>query len=284
MHSTNKKFFKGAVLAAGLLVASGLARASVFDHADQLFEQREGSSQNISDSRAEYLRLIPLVTENDLGYAIQQIGRLAVYEGTYMISDDPANNPRKAQIFNECKTLSAKIKDFPSQFTVYTYWRLACSALWIRYATATDRLVQISQIKLEFDDLVNDQLDIRADRSVDLRYQGGGINRVLSGIYSDTLSALIRRGLPNGTKALDMADQALRARAYPGDPNQASDYYSNHRYRAQALRSLFRSGDAVSEVVTAISEIEERASGGDLPVGMVPETTGELVLLRAMNH
>ena len=284
MNTSLKTTIRATIAVFGFAITSGSVQASVFDHADQMFAQRENNSQNVAAARSEYLSLMTSVTGADLGYAVQQIGRLAVYEGTYLISDDTANNAHKAQIFDQCRTTAARISGQPPLLTIYSYWRLACSALWIRYATGTERLTKLGEVKQEFDDLVDDQLNIRADRAVDLRYEGGGINRVLAGIFGDPLSALIRRGLPNGAKALDMANQALSARAYPGDPNQATDYYSNHRYKAVALRSSLRSADALTELSSAISEIEERDHDGDMPQGIEPETRGELVLLRGLNH
>lgn len=269
-------------LAMGLILSGSTCLASVFDQADQLFAQREGSTANVAAARAEYTRLVPSLGETDLAYAVQQLGKLALYEGIYLIADVPANNARKAKIFDDCRKVAAKLKNFPSQVTTYSYWRLSCTAHWIRTTTVIDRLAGIAEVKREFNDLVDDQLEVKADQGIDLRYQGGGINRVLAGIYGDPLSSLIRSGLPDGTKAIDMADRAIRARGFPGDVNQGTDYYSNHRYKANALKTQRRSNEALQELNAAVAEIEERNADSDLPVGIEAETKAEMTLMQNM--
>lgn len=285
MMNATKTFTSALILAGAALVSnSAPCFANLFDQADHFFELRESSLENIAAARAEYLRLAPSLADADLAYAVQQIGKLAVYEGTYLIPDAPENAPRKAQIFDQCREIAGKLKAVPTQVTVYTFWRLSCSALWMRHATVINRLAKIAEVKAEFDELIDVQFEVKAERNIDLRYQGGGINRVLSGIYGDTLSALIRTGLPNGAKALDMAERSLRARGFPGDVNQGTDYYSNHHYKASALIVLRRDAEAQVGLGAAIAEIEERSADGDLPVGMIPETKGELLLLKSMHH
>ncbi len=279
----SEKLAVAAALAASFLTAN-LAQASVFDAADSLFAQREGSAANVASARAEYLRLIPSQTGAQLAYAVQQVGLLAIYEGTYLIPDSDATNARKTQLFNECRQTAAKLQGDAAQKTVYSFWRLSCTALWLRYATTVQRLVELSAIKTYFNDLVGPDLEIKAAHNLDMRYQGGGLARSLSGVYSNQLASLIRDGLPNGDKALEMAERAIASRAYPGDTNTGADYYRNYRHKAESLNFLGRTTEAQTVLEGAISEVEERQTGDDLPVGIQPETKGELTVMKGMVH
>ncbi len=279
----SKKLVVAAALAASFFTAS-LAHAGVFDAADRLFALRESNAANVASARAEYLRLIPSLTGAPLAYAVQQVGLLATYEGTYLIPDSDATNARKTQIYNECRQTAAKLQNDATQKTIYAYWRLSCTALWLRHATTVQRLVELSAIKTYFDDLVGPDLEVKAAHNIDMRYQGGGMARSLAGIYSNQLASLIRDGLPNGAKALEMADRAIATRAFPGDTNTGADYYRNYRHKAECLNFLGRAADAQAVLTDAISEVEERQSDDDLPVGIQPETKGELTVMKGMVH
>lgn len=264
------------------LASSGNAQAGVFDTADGLFRTREANAANVQSARAEYVRLLPTVSGTDLAYAVQQIGLLATYEGSYLIPDSDGTNARKAQIFNECRQAAARLASDASQKTVYAYWRMSCTALWLKYATTVQRLAELSQIKAYFDDLVGPDLEVKPAHNLDMRYQGGGMSRALSAVYSNQLSSLIREGLPNGAKALEMADRAIASRAFPGDVNTGADYYRNYRHKAEALNFLGRTADAQTVLGDAIAEVEERQAEGDLPRGIEPESKGELAVMKSM--
>ncbi len=277
--------------AACLSVALTLALASVpanaagvFNQADALFAQRDNNAANVAAARAEYLRILPTVSGADLAYAVQQIGMLATYEGTYLIPDATANYARKAQIFDECRKTAAKLEGQADQITVHAFWRISCTALWLKYASTIQRLAELSAIKTYFNNLVDANLEIKPELNIDLRYQGGGMNRALSAIYSNPLASLIRDGLPNGAKALDMADRALRSRAFPGDPNQGADYYRNYRHKAEALNLLHREPEGQMLLASTITEITERQTDNDLPANIEPETKGELAVMQTMHH
>lgn len=279
----SKRLAVATTLAAALSTTT-IAQAGVFDTADRLFTQREGSLTNAQAARAEYVRLLPTLAGTQLTYAVQQIGLLATYEGSYLVPETDANNARKAQIFNECRQAAAKLQPDASQKTAYAFWRLSCTALWLRYASTVQRLAELSSIKAYFDDLVGPDLEIKPAHNLDLRYQGGGLLRALSAIYSNQLASLIRDGLPNGAKALEMADRAIASRAFPGDANTGADYYRNYRHKAEALNFLNRPSEAQAVLADAIAEIEERQSDSDLPVGIQPETKGELQVMKGMVH
>ncbi len=277
----SKRLAVAAALTASFLTA-GIARAGIFDTADGYYRSREANAANAQSARAEYLRLLPSLSGADLAYAVQQIGLLATYEGSYLIPDSDGTNARKTQLFNECRQAASRLQSDASQKTVYAFWRLSCTALWLKYATTVQRLAELSQIKAYFDDLVGPDLEIKPAHNLDMRYQGGGLSRALSAVYSNQLSSLIRQGLPNGAKALEMADRAIASRAFPGDVNTGADYYRNYRHKAEALNFLGRTADAQTVLTDAIAEVEERQADGDLPRGVEPETKGEVDIMKGM--
>ena len=134
----------------------------------------------------------------------------------------------------------------------------------------------LSSIKTYFNNIIDANLEVKPELNIDARYQGGGMNRVLSAIYSNQLSSLIRDGLPNGAKSLEMADRALRSAAFPGDPNAGADYYRNYRHKVEALNFLHREAEGQTLLASTIQEIEERQTDNDLPQGIEPETKGEI--------
>jgi hypothetical protein len=272
------------VLAAGLLGGglSGTGVAGVFDQADALFAQREGSSANVHAARADYEQIASAATGDDLAYCVQQIGRLAVYEGDYLLPADSGNDAARASLFDECRTYAKKLEGDQSHVNAYAFWRMACTAQWMQYATVADRLAQLSDTKAYFDKVVTDSLDIDAALGLDLSYQGGGMQRTLTAIYANQLSSLMRSTLPDGQKALAMANAALADPAYAGDPNAGADYYRNYRHKAIALAFLGDKADEASTLSDAIAEIQARASDDALPPGMEPETRAELALMQAM--
>jgi hypothetical protein len=256
------------------------ARAGVFDEADRLFQRRAEGSAVIAQSRAEYKRVLQNATGLDKGYAIQQIGRLAVYEGMYVYTDD--QRAQRAATFGDCRTLAGTMSGDAQLRTYYAYWRLQCTALWMKYATVAERLARLGEVKRDFNEVVNDDLEVRPELMLDVRYMGGGIYRTLAGIYSNSLSNLMRDNLPNGSMALTMVDRALRSRPYPGDANEGASYYSNYRQKAEVLTYNRQTADARTVLDDAIEEIEALQEAEELPAGLEPETIGELGVMRSM--
>jgi len=261
-----------------------LAHAGTFDEADRLFALREGSLANSAASRAEYQRLLPTVANAELAYAVQQIGRLAAYEATYLLPDDNANRARKVELWSGCRSAVERLEPVAAQRTVYAYWRLTCTAQWLKYASIQDRLNQIAAIKTYFDGLIDANLEIKAEWGIDTRYYGGGIYRTLAGVYSNGLSALVREGLPNGPKATQMIDRALAAGDYPGDTTTlyGVDHFMNHRQKVEVLRFTRDDGGAARVKQEAIETIEDLIALGELPETLEPETKGELNVLRTL--
>ena len=268
-------------LALGLTLTSG-ANAGVFDQADALFANRANGLAAVAAARAEYVRLSSGATGSNLAYVVQQIGRLAIYEGLYLLPNTSAQNARRTAIFNECRQLAGRLADQAPYVNQYSYWRATCNGLWIKYAPIQDRLFQVPEIKRNFNQLAGDDLEIKPELGIDQRYQSGGLPRTLAGIYSHGLSSLLRDGLPNQDKALVMIDRAMRSQAFPGDSTRGDSFYSNHRIKAEVLVAREDQAGARALLEQAIEEINELEAGGDLPAGIEPETLGERALMQSM--
>ena len=265
-----------------LLATSGVAMAAgPFDQADQLFAARDGSASNVAAARAIYAAALPTATGADLAYVIQQLGILAQYEGTYLLPETASQNARKAALYDQCRQASKKLDGDAAQITHFAYWKTTCTAQWMKYASLGDRLGALGEIKANFDTIVDANLEIKPELGLDTRYMGGGIYRTLSAIYDNNLSGLIRSTLPNGPKALTMVEHALASAAYPGDSNGGADYYSNYRYRAEALKFNGQTAQARQVLTDAIAEIQELIAEDSLPPGLEPETKGELAAMQS---
>jgi hypothetical protein len=261
---------KGLALVAACV--STVSLAGPYDEADRLFATRDGGSPAVAQARAAYKAALTGRTGEDLVYGVQQVGRLAVYEGQYLLGADNQNKARKAEIYQDCRATAELLRDDAAHRTEHAYWRTACTSLWMKFASVLDRLSELPRVKADFNELVGPDLEVKAELGIDQRYQSGGLERVLAAIYANSLSSMIRDTLPNPAKSLEMADRALSESPFPGDSASGADYYRNHRQRADSLVALARAAEARSFLADAIAEIDERATDGDLPVGLETET------------
>ncbi len=270
-------------LVASLLTcgAVGVAQAGVFDAADAQFALREGNPAAVAAARAEYVRVGGTTRGADLAYAVQQIGRVNMYEGLYLLPDTGDYRARRTQLFSECRDWAAKLAGDASQITIYAYWRMTCTAQWMKYASLAERLTQLPEIKRYFNEMIDPDLEIKATLGIDGRYFGGGMARVLAAIYANQLSSLLRDGLPNGAKAAVMIDRAIRAEPLPGWEISGADYYANYRHQAEVLQFNGQAAPADQVLADAVAEIEELIAENVLPIGFEAETRGELALMQA---
>lgn len=255
-------------------VLGASAQAGVFDEADALFAERENNVEKIAAARSAYKTALRTVDGADRIYAIEQLGRLAFYEGEHL-NDLDRGARRRTEIFADCREFVEAIANVPEAVTQYHFWKLQCTAFWVQSAPLLSRLAQIGSIKRYFNSIVGDNLEPRPEVGIDTRYQGGGIYRVIAGIIKDDLSSLIRDDLPNRAKAMDLADMAMASQAYPGDPNAGDAYYSNFRGRGDLLIKLGRNDEAREWLNRYIAEIDELIAANELPAGMEVETKAE---------
>jgi hypothetical protein len=252
---------------------------SIFDHADSLFTQRGNNRPKIAEARAAYLALVTddMPIENRV-YAVQQVGWLAHYEGTYLI---PSNRKKEiAAVFNECYELASTIGESLEYKTMNVFWALSCRSLWMQVATLSQQLAALKSMKHELGLIIDDDLEVHTHLNVDTRYMGGGVSRVLSGIFRTDQASMIRNTLPNKPFSLEMVARALSARPYPGTNMWGIEFYKNYTYKATSLISLGEDESAEELLEDIIEEVEERIEDEDLPESLEPETLGELEKMR----
>jgi tetratricopeptide (TPR) repeat protein len=271
-------------LVMGSSLALGQIRtpSAIFQNADNLFKQRDNNLKAVTDARNAYLQIYANARGMDLVYAVQQLGRLAQYEGMYLVPT--RDRARKARIFDQCREWTDALANDETLVTYYVYWRMACSSLFMKYATLTQRLGAIGELRTRFDEVVGEDLEIRPEINVDPRYMGGGIFRVLAGIYVNTSGNMLRDTLPDEEKAFTMVSRALAAHPYPGTQLWGTDFYTNYTSKAQVLEALGQIADAELLLEEAIEEIQERIDDDDLPEGLEPETKGEQIVMRSMTR
>jgi hypothetical protein len=258
-------------------IASSQIRSpnAIFNDADALFAQRENNIQAVTSARSKYLEHSNSSDPVILTYVVQQVGRLAHYEGYFLSA--ARDKTRKARVYKTCFETANLLAPHQADFrTFYTYWRLSCSSLWLKYAKIGDRLGQLGRIKEEFDLLVGDDLEIKSELNIDTRYMGGGITRVLAGVYGNSLSNLVRSSLPDRPKALEMANRSLAARPFPGTTIWGTDVYRNYTQKVEIYIGLEDQQSADELIEDTVEEIQELEEDGELPVGLEPESIGEI--------
>ena len=268
-------------LVVGFALSSSLAFGGIFDQADGIFAQRENNLAKISEARKAYKQILGTVDGEDRVYEVEQLGKLAFYEGEHLTSLD-RNPGRRTEIFADCRDFVESIADMTEARTQYHFWKLQCTAFWVQSAPLLSRLAQIGSIKRYFNSIVGENVEPLASAGIDVRYQGGGIYRVIAGIIKDDLSSLIRSEFPNRAKAIDLADKAIAATAYPGDENAGASYYSNYRGRGDVLNKMGRPAEAKVALTKYIEEIDELIAGNELPVGLEAETKAEQVMMKSI--
>jgi len=270
-----------AILSFSALLSSGVAFAGIFDAADAAFAQRENNLAKIAEARTAYKNVLNAVDGDERVYAVEQLGKLAFYEGDLLTSLDQ-NPARRTAIFADCREFVETIANMSEAVTQYHYWKLQCTAFWVQSAPLLSRLAQIGAIKRYFNSIVGDNIEPRPEVGIDTRYMGGGIYRVIAGVIKDDLSSLVRSDLPNRAKALDLADKAIASSAYPGDDNAGDSYYSNFRGRGDVLNRLGRKDEAKAWLNKYIGEIDELIAGNELPVGLEAETKAEQAMMKTI--
>lgn len=255
--------------------------------ADALYAQRENNRPLIAEARTKYLELLNQATEKaDKIYAVAQLGRLAIYEGEMLLPKN-ARADRRA-IFSQCWCSSPHVSGIPpfvsgscqadgfvakispealgETHPAYSYFHGVCMAYWGEQGTLSEKLAFTNWIKT----------DIEKGQTLDTRYEGGGINRLAAGLYSNPATKPL--GIYNPTQALQAIDKALQEQPYPGDPSGGASYYDNWNGKAEVLLQLHSddpSGgykDQVADMTTdKLTEMDEKIQDEDLPQQRGPE-------------
>lgn len=243
-----KKTF-GVLLA--LLCTASSAMAYDFSEANRYFAGRENNVGNLQQAERLYQSALGQTQGSELLYAVEQLGRVYYYWGELLTPSD-ADDTRK-DIFGRCRTMVEKVN--PSSVgenAQYYYWKSACLALWGRSASWMEKLA----IK---DELVQ-TMAAGAQRSAD--YEGGGIFRVMAGVY---VRASRLSGLYDADAALRYVDVAIGK-----DAQQV--YYTAYLLKAEILKALGRDDEAMELLEMKEFELAQKLRNNSLPAHLVAES------------
>lgn len=232
--------------------------------ADASFNQRENNRPAIAAARAGYRQALQGGSAEERRYAAGRIGRLAYFEGDLMTpeKDDGA----RKQIFGDCLNDIESINPAKiGQSIEYYYWKAVCIAFW---AKAAGKLAAVGKIGALKEALTKaEELDKTRDKS----YEGGGIYRLLAGIYigSKFMSLF---GLYDPEAALAKVNKALAL---------CPSHYNAYVIKADVLETLGQKSAALSVLEDARRDLRESIAKNKLPVGYEPEARLMLPIINA---
>ena len=268
------------------VMLSSTGVADTWSDADALYAARDSGRDKISAARAKYSDILGSATSKaDKIRAVSQLARLTVYEGEMTLPKDDVDG-RKA-IFGSCFCAKASVITNPTpranceapgfmeaispaaigeEHPAYYYFKSICEAYWGEVAGPMEKLAYAQWLKA----------DLAKGITLDTRFEGGGILRVASGVYSNPKAAPVQMYDPD--RALLWANQAVASQAYPGDPSDGTQYYENLEAKVKVLMQLasdrpnsdFKQ-QAMNVATSTLSEMDERFALDDLPAGRAPE-------------
>ena len=276
------KFLKLAFLGLGLSL-SGLGFSYDFSKADALFAKRaEGADDNAKfESATLALKAYEAIysheknlSEAETVYAFTQMNRLNLYRGGML--EGVSKNERKNALKSCIASTDDAIETLPGHEP--HYFRLACLGLLGKISGPLERLKYVSVIKAEIPKALKQS-------TVDGKYvggfEGGGILRVLAGVYSNLRAKIVHLYKPE--EALSLVNIALETsgniyRPFP-ETMTGKDYYDNYYYKGQSLIAVGMKTNAFDRVqegyellTSTLQTLNELIEAGELPKGREPET------------
>ncbi len=275
---------KKLIIAAYVLACTlgSAASAADFTTADQLFDGRQTGYTHYQAAVNEYTNIIRAgsLSTDELFYAVSQINRLHLLYGDlvlrsfakdeYSTSVDlsawkPSGNVDKARqdTFDTCvantellNVDNANLKSVYANDTglykaQYYYWHLACLALRAEASSIIDRIKYVKELEKS----INPALSL-----TNKTYEGGGVLRPISGVYSNLLA--LPFGLYKPGVALDLlvsTNKILDFAAHPQDPygRSGSFFFGNYRYIARAFAANNKNAEARTILATGLANIED---------------------------
>lgn len=229
-----------------------------FTAADSFFAKRENNPSAIASARSLYESGLSSTVKSEKVYAVEQLGKLAYYEGDLLTSSSESS--KQAKIFEKCLNYVENIN--PTSFGksgAYYYWKATCLAMWGRAAgmfAAAGRLGELKEVMksgLEFDSF----------------YAGGGMHRVVAGVK---LNASWLSGLQDREGALVHIDQAIA---------KGSTFFNAYVLKAEILRKLNRDDEALVVLEDAKRKLEKLVRNNNLPEGYEVEARVFLQQIKA---
>jgi tetratricopeptide (TPR) repeat protein len=236
-----------------------------FSTADALFAQRENSPSNIAQARGLYQEALKSGQGRELVHAMEQLGRLAYYEGELLTPED--DHGKRVAIFQQCQDDVEKISPskLGKEVAAYYYWKAACLALWGKSASSWSVPGRLGSLE----DAMNKGL------ALDPSFEGGGMHRVIGSVYLKSKGLRWIPGLwrffdPN--KALEHIEMAVRI---------GPQYYVAWLTKAEVLKELGRSDEGLKLLQDKKRELELLKRANNLPSGL--EAESKLVLRQMSN-
>jgi len=220
-----------------------------FNEANNHFSQRENNPSAIAKARSLYEQGLNSSSKSEQLYAVEQLGRLAYYEGDLLTPQSESS--KRVKIFDQCLEYVETIN--PSKFgktEAYYYWKTTCLALWGRAAGMFSAAGRLGELK----DNMKQGLEL------DSNYAGGGLHRVIANIK---LHASWLSGLQDRPGALVQIELAIQ---------KGPQFYNAYLSKAEILRALNNDGEALQVLETAKKELERLARNNQLPAGYEPES------------
>jgi len=270
-------------VAAALALAAIPALAIDFTAADALFANRESGRAVVGQARDAYLQLLgQATTQGDKIRVVEQLGRLALYEGEMLVPK--SDTAARRQIFGDCWCKETSVlrgacvkpgfldtispANLGHSTPAYFYFRGLCSGYWGEAANLIERATFSGVLR----DNINDGL---AQSNDDLNYEGGGIHRVVANVWSNPAARVV--GLYNVHGALDQANLALAAPATGGN-GPGTVYFDNARTKVAVLQQLNQDepsggwkSQAVSYLDDTLIDMNDRVSSSQVPSDRAPE-------------
>jgi tetratricopeptide (TPR) repeat protein len=263
------KFTK--LILSSLILATQLTSPALadFSTADSLYARRAEGRAIVAEARTAYLDALSSATNSaDKIRAASQLGRLAIYEGDMLLTKDQTEE--RKPIFRQCwDSFIEKINpNTVGENGEYYFFKGMCLAFWGEAAGTLQSLPQVPNLL----GAIN-----RGQEKGFIDLEGGGINRLAAGVYSNEKARPL--GIFKPEEALAAIDNALASPGIPGGTS-GKNFYENWRIKGRVLVTLGRTDEARALMNDKIAEISALVDNDELPQGREPETLWVLSSLK----
>ena len=266
---------KQIIFVVGLLftIKVNLLSASTYELAKEKLDSLRPDSpySAVLNARADIKELIP----TDKVRATNLLVHLAYFEGS-LYRGNTTRRPK--EIFKECRDdLKLIQNEAPG---VYRVWDTICMALWFS-DLGVGAIFQVNQVQTRMNEALDRDLNIKPSflSAEEVNLLGGGIYRVVAGIFLNEKSFVIMKGIVqdfNGSsisnadlriklysKAIELSKRAIETSPYGlSDDRSGFEYGSNYRVYAQSLAKSNKVDEAIEQVALGLEMIEERKEDG----------------------
>ncbi len=238
-----------------------------FRAANAAFDARENNRNNIADARRIYTDAVVDVgvDAEDRFFAAERLGRLALYEATYL----EKNRGKRLDIFADCLTAIETIKEIliergpglqARRSPQYYYWNAVCLGQIAKNTAAINLAGRLERGKA-FKKAIDTALERAAEVQAIAEYEGGGVFRVAAGAYRKKAANIIK--MYNIEQAHDHVNVAL---------GLGPDHLSGVLIKAKILMALKQRGEVIELIQSAVERYDDMLDDGQVPQGLELET------------